>query len=125
MVAAVCVAPAHAQVGLAVPSGQSLELREVLIDENPGEPWLRFRFIAPGIGQTGDPSTAERAVADMDHLCEAVALPYISEHGLNPARIVISLSDVAVDFGASNADAVQLFETYRPSNEGCVWEGLW
>lgn len=122
MIALVCVAPAWAQGGLDVPSGQPLELHEVLIDENPGEPWLRFRFMAPEIGQTGDSGDA---VADMDHLCETVALPYIAEHGLNPARIVISFSDVAVDFGASDPDAVQLFETYRPANEGCVWEGIW
>ncbi|MBI6629624.1 DUF6497 family protein [Pontibaca salina] len=115
------VAPVWAQGKLTVPSGQPLELREVLIDENPGEPWLRFRFTAPEIAHIGD---LDIAVVDMDHLCETIVLPYITEQGLTPARIVISFSDVAVEFGASDRDAIQLFEVYRATNKGCVWEGI-
>ncbi len=115
---------AQARDEIAVPSGQPVVLHEVLIDETPGEPWLRFRFLAPKIGQADNGALAEAAMADMDFLCQRISLPYLAEHGLNPARIVISLSDEAVEFGAAAPDAIQFFETYRPDPPHCIWEGL-
>lgn len=111
-------------VAVAVPSGQSVALSEVLSDENPGALWLRFRFVAPGIARDGGGVSADTAAADMDWICLNLALPYIEKHGLDPARIVISLSDRAVPFGTSDQQATQYFETYKPENGTCIWEAF-
>ena len=105
-----------------VPSGQLVTLSEVLLDEAPGELWVRFRFLAPQIARDGGDVDYELAGPDMDHLCDQLALPYLAHYELDPARVVISLSDRAVDFGAKDPAATQFFETYRPDSAGCIWE---
>lgn len=105
-----------------VPSGQDITLDEVLIDESPGEIWVRFRFVAPRIGEGDGAVSYDTAATDMDHLCENIALPYLLEYALTPARVVISLSDRVTPFGASNPGITQYFEAYRPENARCIWE---
>ncbi|WP_254430631.1 MULTISPECIES: DUF6497 family protein [unclassified Ruegeria] len=116
--------PAYAQNLLPVPSGQPVELNDVLLDNNPGELWVRFRFVAPKIGATVGRITYDIAAIDMAHLCEALAVPYVAQHGLDPARIVISFADRALEFGASTPEATQFFEAYRLDDSQCIWEGL-
>lgn len=113
---------ALADMAVSVPSGQGVALHEVLVDTNPGETWLRFRFVAPAIARSGGSVTYDNASVDMDHLCGAVSIPYLAEHGLSPARIVVSMSDRAVPFGATDPDATQYFEAYRVENDTCIWE---
>ena len=74
-----------------VPSGQPVELREVLVDDLGDEVWLRFRFIAPEIAREGGSVTYATAEPDFMHLCETLALPYIDEYGLNGDVVVLSL----------------------------------
>ncbi|MFT4961044.1 MAG: hypothetical protein ACI92Z_002130 [Paracoccaceae bacterium] len=105
-----------------VPSGQLVTLTEVLIDEQPGEVWVRFRFIAPEISRQGGSVSYDIAAPDMDHLCEMLVLPYLQEYALTPARVVISLSDRDVPFGASAPEATQFFEAYMPKSSRCIWE---
>jgi hypothetical protein len=105
-----------------VPSGQPVTLSEVLLDEGPGALWIRFRFVAPDIAQGGGRMDPAEAARDMDHLCTALALPYIAHHQLDPARVVISLSDRPVEFGVSDAEATQFFESYTPRDGTCIWE---
>lgn len=113
---------------VAVPSGQRVYLSEVLQDETPGALWLRFRFVAPDMV----PGTAfvdpESAAADMDHLCQSVALSYLTDHKLMPERISISLEDRAIPFGNSDPDTLQFFELYSPPSGGqgtsCMWEAF-
>lgn len=109
---------------LPVPSGQPVELRNVLLDTNPGELWVRFRFVAPKIGSTVGRITYDIAVVDMAHLCEVLAVPYVAQHDLEPARVVISFSDRPIDFGVSSPEATQFFEAYRLEQSRCIWEGL-
>ncbi|WP_282076513.1 DUF6497 family protein [Epibacterium ulvae] len=107
---------------LKVPSRQPVTLMDAFVDDAPGAPWLRLRFVAPKIA---DPSLPHAEVAgDMDHLCNHVALPYMDENSLTPERIVISLSDRELAFGARDVTAVQYFEVYRPEAGACIWEGL-
>lgn len=129
LVLGAAVGPARAAqsvgVPVDVPSGQPVSLVEVLLDDAPGALWARFRFLAPRIGPPegeGDAVPYELAGPDMDHLCAAVALPYLAHHGIEPVRIVISLADRPIEFGASDPDATQFFETYRPENGACIWE---
>lgn len=105
-----------------VPSGQTVTLKEVLLDNAPGELWVRFRFVAPQIARDGGSVGYDIAGPDMDHLCDQLALPYLNHHALEAARIVISLSDRAVTFGAKDPAATQFFETYKPDSAGCIWE---
>ncbi len=123
-VAALSPTIAKSQILFPVPSGQPVEFVEVLLDNNPGELWVRFRFIAPKIGSTTGRIGYDVASADMEHLCQTLAIPYVAQHELNPARVVISLSDRPVEFGHSEPDATQFFEAYRLEQSNCVWEGL-
>ncbi len=114
----------QAQETLAVPSGQQITLYEVLIDESPGELWVRFRFVAPRIAASGGDITYETAAEDMDHLCQSIVLPYLAEYALEPARVVISLGDREVPFGAAVPEATQFFEAYKPDGALCIWEAF-
>lgn len=107
---------------IAAPSGQLVELFEVLVDTVGEETWLRFRFLAPAIARDGEALSYAQAEADFLHLCTAVALPYLQEFELQADVIVVSLSDRPVTFGTSDPDATQYFEAFRVTNNTCVWE---
>ncbi len=109
---------------LKVPSGQPVHLSDVLLDNNPGELWVRFRFVAPRIGYTAGRIGYDVASGDMEHLCQTLAVAYVEKYELDPARVVISLSDRPVEFGNSAPDATQFFEAYRLEQSQCIWEGL-
>ncbi|WP_254443504.1 DUF6497 family protein [Ruegeria atlantica] len=109
---------------LPVPSGQPVHLSDVLLDDNPGELWVRFRFVAPKIGYTVGRIGYDVASADMEHLCQTLAVAYVAKYELKPARVVISLSDRPTEFGQSKPDATQFFEAYRLEESRCIWEGL-
>ncbi|MEX0311743.1 MAG: DUF6497 family protein [Tateyamaria sp.] len=115
-------APAIAQD---MPSGQSVDLSEVLIDRVGNESWLRFRFIAPDITRDGDGLTHADAEADFQVLCDDVALPYMSDFELQAEVVVISLMDRAVPFGTADPDATQFFEAFRVQEGTCVWDTEW
>ncbi|WP_264210240.1 DUF6497 family protein [Leisingera thetidis] len=120
-----CAAAAGGAV--AVPSGQVVTLDEVRLESAPGQPgqtWARFRFLAPQIARDSGSVTHEAAASDMDHLCGALALPYLAERGMAAARVVISLSDRAVPFGVQDPAATQFFEAYRPEGPACIWEAF-
>lgn len=115
---------AESNSSLPVPSGQPVQLSDVLLDTNPGELWLRFRFIAPKIGATVGRIGYDVASIDMEHLCQTLAVPYVAKHELTPARVVISFSDRPLEFGDAAPDATQFFEAYRLEQSRCIWEGL-
>ena len=107
-----------------VPSGQPVELQEVLVDQVSGETWLRFRFIAPQIARDTGAIDSVQAGPDMAFLCEAVAAPYIAQYELAGDVIVISMSDRRAEFGAADPDMTQFFELFRLNDNTCIWEGL-
>lgn len=108
-----------------VPSGQILDLFEVLIDEVGGENWVRFRFLAPAIGKLAESVSYAQAEADFMQLCLDVALPYIKRFELEAEVVVIALLDRPVAFGAVDPDATQYIEAFRVTRDMCDWEGLW
>lgn len=111
-------------LALDVPSGQQITLQEVLVDDLDGEAWLRFRFIAPQISRDGGDVSFGRAESDMTHLCESMALPYMSQYELTGEVIVISFADRSTEFGVPEPDATQFIEVYRIENQTCIWEAL-
>ncbi|MEO1107521.1 MAG: DUF6497 family protein [Pseudomonadota bacterium] len=114
----------QSETSLPVPSGQPVHLNNVLLDNNPGELWVRFRFIAPKIGATVGRIGYDVATKDMAHLCQTLAIAYVAQHELDPALVIISLADRPIEFGDSAPDATQFFEAYRLEPSGCIWEGL-
>ena len=111
-----------AEAQFPTPSGQEVTLAEVLLDENPGALWVRFRFVAPDIAPNEGGIDAEMAGGDMQHLCDEIAMPYLIQHDITPVRIVISLSERVIPFGQSAADATQYFELFSPEDGVCIWE---
>tara|TARA_R110002094_G_scaffold73931_1_gene81645 strand:- start:9 stop:386 length:378 start_codon:yes stop_codon:yes gene_type:complete len=107
-----------------VPSGQPVELQEVLVDQVSGETWLRFRFIAPQIARDTGAIDSVQAGPDMAFLCDTVAAPYIAQYELTGDVIVISMSDRRAEFGAADPDMTQFFELFRLNDNTCIWEGL-
>jgi Family of unknown function (DUF6497) len=105
-----------------VPSGQEVRLLDVIHNE-PGAEGLtvRFRFLAPGIAPGGGVDF-ETAAADMAHLCQTYALPRLGVTGPLPAQIIVSLSDVPVEFGMAAPEVTQFFEAYSPDGDTCIWE---
>ncbi|MDB4197757.1 DUF6497 family protein [Ascidiaceihabitans sp.] len=104
-----------------VPSSQSVTLHEVLVDMVNGENWLRFRFVAPSIPADKGKVSHDDAAKDIEHLCAAVAVPYIAEYDLKSDLVVVSMADQKTEFGETNPDAAQLFEAFSAQNEICIW----
>jgi hypothetical protein len=107
-----------------VPSGQPVELWEVLVDRVGEQTWLRFRFLTPEIAKSTGTVSFDTVEGDFEVLCTQVALPYIAEHALPADVVVISMLDRAVEFGQSDAEATQYIDAFRPDGATCVWEAL-
>jgi hypothetical protein len=108
---------------LTLPSGLPATLQEALRDEKPDGmfTYLRYRFVAPGL-KAGAVDEFDARAADLAYLCNDYALPHLARPLAADEKIVISLSDRETAFGAPDADAVQIFETYRVENDVCIWE---
>ena len=48
--------------------------------------------------------------------------PRVTDFGPQVQQIIISLSDRAVVFGATEPDVTQFFEAYRLEDGACIWE---
>lgn len=105
-----------------VPSGILVTRQEILHDMLMGELWLRFRYVAPRIGKDAGAVTFDVAAIDIDYLCDQDAVPHVLANDLDPARIVVSMADRVLEFGATDLDATQFFGAYRLENERCIWE---
>jgi hypothetical protein len=110
---------------VAVPSGQSVTLQEVLWNV-PGPDGLtaRFRFLAPQIARNGGTVSFETASADMAWLCQNFAIDRISTLGPAPQQVIISLADRDIPFGQTDEEATQFFDAYRIEDGKCVWEAF-
>ncbi|WP_322865640.1 DUF6497 family protein [Aquicoccus sp. G2-2] len=106
-----------------LPSGLPATLQEIIRDEKPDGmfTYLRFRFVAPGL-KAGAAKDFEARATDLAFLCNGYALSQVSNRLGPDEKIVISLSDRETEFGAPDADAVQIFETYHVENGACIWE---
>ncbi|MEO9819711.1 MAG: DUF6497 family protein [Paracoccaceae bacterium] len=115
---------ASAASAQSLPSGQGVELTEVLVDTVGEESWIRFRFLAPEIARDGGQIDYDAAAPDMDVLCNETALPYLNDFELEAGRIAISLSDRPVPFGMADPEATQFIEVYRIDGNRCIWEAF-
>jgi hypothetical protein len=107
-------------MAVAVPSGIAVTLQDVIWNvPGPEGLTLRFRFIAPAIAEGAD---LDAVSADMQHLCDAFALPRVPEFDPRPEQIVISVAAAPVAFGETAPDVVQFFESFRIEDGACQWE---
>lgn len=104
---------------LVLPSGLEAALQEVLRQEDGGAPVWRFRFVAPGLDRSAGLDVVS---ADLEFLCNGVALKQAPEAGAQGATIIISVGSKASEFGVPDPDVVQVFEAYRVENGTCIWE---
>lgn len=106
-----------------VPSGQPVTLQDVIWNE-PGPEGLtvRFRFVAPEITPETGVNDFEAMAEDMLHLCQNYALPRVITSTPLPQQIVISLSDVPVEFGVAAPEATQFFDAFSIEDGVCIWE---
>ncbi|WP_296419657.1 DUF6497 family protein [Pseudooctadecabacter sp.] len=100
-----------------VPSGQPLSFLE-FISEQDGL-LVRFRFLTPQIGDRYDYLTV---FPDFQALCDEQVVPVLTQNGLSPAQIVLSMSAADIPFGEDNPDVLQFFEIFRTENGTCIWE---
>ena len=122
---ALCIAAACPAQAVELPSGLRPALQEVLVDETGGETWLRFRFVSgqldPAVSGGLDFAAIEE---DFALICRDLALPYAAKHALAARKIIISVSDRAVEYGKTDPAATQYFEQFGVENGDCIWEGF-
>ncbi|MEJ6397673.1 DUF6497 family protein [Yoonia sp. 208BN28-4] len=118
-IAAVLAAPVADAQEVVVPSGLSIVLQEIRLEEEPRK-MARFRFVAPAI--KGGAVAFADLVDDVDFLCAEVVLPGLADNGWTDGNVVISLAEVPTEFGTPAPDITQYFQPYRVVDGACIWE---
>lgn len=98
-----------------VPSGQKVQLMEMLEEAGQDGPTRRYRFVAPGLGEIA----FEDAARDMDHLCAEFGVREAADAELALHRVIVSLSEQPIAFGATDASITQYFEVYSVEGGQC------
>lgn len=101
---------------LVLPSGLTATLQEVRREEDGV---LRFRFLAPEFRKD---VALDTIAADLEHLCNAHALPNAPEAAGGDVLIIVSLGDKPSEFGVADPGVTQVFEAYRVQDGRCIWE---
>lgn len=112
--------PAVADEAVILPSGLEASLQEVLSDPT-GERY-RFRFVAPGIGDGA--LGGMQLATDMQHLCDAVAVPHLANTDVQEVEVVVSLAEQATEFGVATPEIRQVFEMFSVRDARCIWEAF-
>ncbi len=108
---------------MVVPSGMALTLQEVIRDTMGSDGLTqRYRFVAPDLAARREVDEGRALLADMEHLCNAFALPQLAGSTPMPRQIIISVSEVETVFGEPTPEITQVFEGFRPENGVCIWE---
>lgn len=107
-------------VALNVPSGQPVYLLEFLDEPDAPKHMFRARFVAPDLDVVS--SDIESVFADMELLCNTVALPEIGARAIAPDRIIVSISSAPMELGTIAPEITQFFESYSIADDTCIWE---
>ncbi|MEM6620366.1 MAG: DUF6497 family protein [Pseudomonadota bacterium] len=106
-------------VRLTVPSNQPLEIHETILVE-PERDILYIGLVAPMLGGA-TPVTFDRAIRDIDSLCETLGLPLAAEAGGDLRELVIRLMERPIDYGTVDPGAAQFSNAYDISDGACQW----
>ena len=105
---------------IAVPSGQAVTLLDIIWNsQGPEGPAPRFRFVAPAIAKNGGTVSYEATEADLVDLCQSYVIAALAEKGLAAPLVLVSIADRAVEFGVSDPEATQYFETFSIDGSTC------
>ena len=104
---------------LVLPSGLEAYLQETRVDQPETGLVVRFRFVAEAF--TGE-EAFEVQTADLEYLCNDVALGALDLQGEEPHRVVISLSDQPSVFGQFDPGVTQIFESFSVQDAACILE---
>ena len=120
-------APVQAADRLAVPSGQLVLPYEALWEDHltegsAGEVWLILRFLMPGIAKSKGKVSFGDAAPDIDFLCDNVGLPLVEMTGGGVDQIIVTLMDVPIPRGQTDARVTQFMNAYRVDQGVCIWE---
>lgn len=103
-----------------VPSQEEVWLQEVLADDTSGAMVYRYRFVMPNLRAAQ--LDFDGLGADLQSLCDTVALPAMRAQAAEVEQIVISVSEVESEFGVMDPDVAQVFELFVPGEDACIWE---
>lgn len=110
---------------IAVPSGQHIEFKQLIWSQESEIPNATFRFIAPEISRDKTGIDYDTAVGDILFLCENFALPRVlKEKSDGEIDLVISLSQLDLEFGEVNPEVTQFFEAFVVRDSVCNWADL-
>ncbi len=104
---------------ITVPSGLSMTLQEVRLEQEPAA-MARFRFVVPAI--KGGMVPFADVVGDIEFLCSDVVVPALAANDWTTGSVVISLAEVAVPFGEPAPEITQYFQPYSIQDSTCLWE---
>jgi hypothetical protein len=108
---------------IAVPSGQAVTLLDIIWNsQGPNGPAPRFRFVAPAIAKNGGTVSYEAAETDLVALCESYVIATLAQKGNSAPLVLVSIADRAVEFGVSDPEATQYFETFSIAGSTCSRE---
>jgi len=107
-----------------VPSGQPVTFHEVIWEQEGDKNTYRFRYIAPEIARNGGSIKFDQVELDLHYLCEKSALVELQTQGRKVDTIIVSLSDVAVEFGKTDPKVTQYIDAYTADGIRCIWEGF-
>ena len=106
-----------------VPSGQVVTLQEMILDMPSAETAIyRFRYIAPAISRSSGTLDFEASIADMQHLCDAYAMPNIASRSPEKVQVIISFADMPVPFGETNPEVTQFIVAFSVKDGHCMLE---
>jgi hypothetical protein len=105
-----------------LPSGQQIALHDKIIDTDAGADAIRFRFVAPELGQDG--RGYHDMAEDFGVLCQDFALPELTRSGEKAGQILITLMREPVEFGVMTPDTPQFFERFSVKDGLCIWEAF-
>ncbi len=116
---------AHADT-LTLPSGVEARHHDTIFDEDLAA--IRKRYVVPRVGEPASlyAGDADRVFEDMLWLCETQIAASLLD-GVDPSAegwnaAVISMMDRPLEFGARDAEVVQLFEWFDLTMDGCEIE---
>ena len=111
---------------LTLPSGVQARHHDTIFDEDMAA--IRKRYVVPRVGEPASlyAGDAERVFEDMLWLCETQIAASLLD-GADPraegwSAAVISMMDRPLEFGARDAEVVQLFEWFDLTMDGCEIE---
>jgi hypothetical protein len=107
---------------LAAPSGQSVQVQDLMIEENPhsGELQVVVRLLAPQIA--GDGLSGAELRGDMDWACLTWGVPVAQAEAATPGWVVVEMMEAPVERGIATPEIRRYFESYRLEGPTCIWE---